>query len=201
MISSPSIPVLPFILALLLLAAGCETTPDTAMPSGTTPVTITTKIQVQSQTTKIPPVTFGTADTEPVAEITALQETSAAETSRQPASYHPEYIRMDAETYNAGDVVQFYLVNRGAEIKGCDYAQPAFTIYQIFPDGTRRKVSGNIPGISYQVVMTGDPGTATGPLTFNTAGMVPGRYLIRFDCGNNVAKEFVIYAKVYVKES
>jgi len=201
MISSRSQQVLLFVLALLLLAAGCETTPDTAVPPGTAPAITPAKIPVRPVTTPIPPVTSGTADTEPVTEITALQETSTAETSRQSAGYHPEYIRMDAETYNAGDVVQFYLVNRGTEIKGCDYAQPAFTIYQIYPDGTRRKVSGNIPGISYQVVMTGDPGSATGPLNFNTAGMVPGRYLIRFDCGNNVAKEFVIYAKVYAKES
>ena len=201
MISFRTIPVLLFVLALLLLAAGCESPPDTAALPGTTPSTTATKIPVRHVTTTTPLPTIITGESEPVTEITALPETSAAGTSRQSASYLPEYIRMDAETYNAGDIVQFYLVNRGAGITGCDYARPAFTIYQIFPDGTRRKVSGNIPGISYRAVMTGDPGSATGPLSFNTAGMVPGRYLIRFDCGSNVAREFVIYAKVYVTES
>ena len=201
MISTRTIPVLLLVLALLLLAAGCESPTDTAAPTGTTALTSTSKIPVRTVTTTIPPVTLVTGKTEPAEEITALPETSAAGTVRQPVSYHPEYIRMDAETYNAGDIVEFYLVNRGEEIKGCDFAQPAFSIFQLFPDGTRRKVSGNIPGISYRAVMTADPGSATGPLSFNTAGMVPGRYLIRFDCGNNVAREFVIYAKVYVTQA
>lgn len=201
---SPTLPALLFVLAVVLLTAACESPADNPAPvSDTTMPPFQVKVPVSHVTSTIPPATGITEKTDAIPEIpaTGITDTFAAGTSIPPASNHPEYIRMDADFYNAGDIVEFYLVNRGDEIKGCDHAQPAFSVYQIFQDGTRRKVAGNIPGIIYRATMTDEPSTATGPLTFNSAGMLPGRYLIRFDCGDNVAREFVIYAKVHVTET
>ena len=186
------------LLAVLVLVAGCESESVPASAPATPTATHTlAKITTRHTTTTIPPVV--TTDTEPelVPETTMAEETESgpAATATQPVNNHPEYIRMSSTVYTAGEVVEFYLVNRGSEIKGCDYSRPAYTIYQLFPDGTRRKVSGSDPGRSYRVVISGgEPASSTGPFTFNSAGLVPGRFLIRFDCGNNVAREFVIMA-------
>jgi hypothetical protein len=100
---------------------------------------------------------------------------------------------MDAIVYTVGEVVQFYLVNKGPDIHGCDYSHPAYTIFHLSPDGTRLKVSSYDPNRSYNMVISGDePGSATGPFSLDTRRLVPGRYLIRFDCGNNVSRDFVI---------
>jgi len=40
-----------------------------------------------------------------------------------------------------------------------------------------------------------DPNSATGPFSLDTRKLSPGRYLIRFDCGNNVTREFVIMSR------
>ena len=188
-------PVLLLALVILLLAAGCESeSPPASAPADPAVATLPTKVPVRHVTTTIPPVV--TTETESSETATASETPPVpAATATPPVNYHPEYIRMDSTVYSAGEVVEFYLVNRGSEIKGCDYSRPAYTIYQLFPDGTRRKVSGSEPGRSYRVVIyEGEPTSSTGPFTFNTAGLVPGRFLIRFDCGNNVAKEFVIMA-------
>jgi hypothetical protein len=98
---------------------------------------------------------------------------------------------MDATTYSVGEVVQFFLVNKGSEIKGCDYAHPAYTIYSLSPDGSRLPVSASDPIRAYRTVMSeGEPASATGPFSLDTGKISPGKYLIRFDCGNNVGREF-----------
>lgn len=109
-------------------------------------------------------------------------------------NYHQEYIRMDATTYSVGEVVQFFLVNKGPEISGCDYSHPAYTVYHLSPTGTRLPIAASDPARSYMTVIS-DPNSATGPFSLDTRKLSPGRYLIRFDCGNNVAREFVIMSR------
>ena len=101
---------------------------------------------------------------------------------------------MDATTYSVGEVVQFYLVNKGPEISGCDYAHPAYTVYHLSPTGTRLPIATYDPARRYMTVIS-DPNSATGPFSLDTRKLSPGRYLIRFDCGNNVAREFVIMSR------
>jgi len=132
---------------------------------------------------------------EPVPEVTIGEPVlTPAATIVVSGNYHQEYIRMDATTYSVGEVVQFYLVNKGPEISGCDYAHPAYTVYHLSPTGTRLPIATYDPARSYMTVIS-DPNSATGPFSLDTRKLSPGRYLIRFDCGNNVAREFVIMSR------
>ena len=186
------------ILAALLLAAGCASQENSDATASVT----ATKTLSTIPTRLIPPTTSPvvTRSTEPdaVPGTPAIEESESQSESivAQPGNNHPEYIRMDATIYKAGEVVEFYLVNKGPEITGCSYTHPTYTIYRLFRDGTREKVSSEDPARSYLTVISGDEiASSTGPFTLGTASLIPGRYLIRFDCGNNVAREFILYAK------
>jgi hypothetical protein len=199
MISVRPILTLLLTLAILLLAAGCTSQPQTpAAPPSVTAADTLTPLTSQEVITTIPPTVNITAEPTPVPFTTTGRKTesSPAVTVDLSASYHPEYIRMDATTYSVGEVVQFYLVNKGSEIKGCDYAHPSYTIYSLSPNGSRLPVSTSDPIRAYRTVMSeGEPASATGPFSFDTGKISPGRYLIRYDCGNNVAREFEIMAR------
>jgi hypothetical protein len=188
------------VLTVLLLAAGCTSqspsAPASASPTATNPPTI---LSTRPVTTLNTPVVTLTTESEPVPVTSIMKETESISQSTiaPPSNYHPDYIKLDATVYTVGEVVQFYLVNKGSEIKGCDYAHPTYTIYHLSPDGTRLEVSKNDPVRSYRTVMTADPSSATGPFSLDTSKLSPGRYLIRFDCGNNVSRDFVIQARSY----
>jgi hypothetical protein len=194
-------PILTLLLALavLLLAAGCTSQPQTpAVPASTTAAVTLTVITPQEVITTIPTVVNTTTEPEPVPVTTTSQkpESSPSVTVDISANYYPEYIRMDATTYSVGEVVEFYLVNKGSEIKGCDYAHPAYTIYSLSPDGSRTPVSASDPARAYRTIMSvGEPASATGPFSLDTSKLSAGRYLIRFDCGKNVAREFEIMVR------
>jgi hypothetical protein len=185
-------------LAALLLAAGCtsQENSDTAA-SATAAKTLSTMPARHITPTTFPLVTISTEpDTVPVTATIEESESGSESIVAQPGNYHPEYIRMDATLYKAGEVVEFYLVNKGPEITGCSYTHPTYTIYRLFRDGTREKISSEDPNRSYLTVISKDEiASSTGPFTLGTASLIPGRYLIRFDCGNNVAREFILYAK------
>jgi len=192
--------VLMLLLAALLMAAGCTSdlgTPDGQ--TGMTPITPMKTVPARSVTTTIPPAVTMSAEPEPLPEVTPQEPVAAVTVSSmtKPLStnYHPDYITMDANVYKVGEVVLFYLVNRGPEIRGCDYSHPAYSVYHLSPDGTRLVVSTSDPNRSYTTVMSGDPGSSTGPFSLGTGRLSPGRYLIRFDCGNNVGREFVLLAR------
>jgi hypothetical protein len=187
------------VIAVLLLAAGCTSqspaTPATASPAATNPPVVPSTRPVTIST---PVVTLTTEPiTIPVTTITKETESVSQNTVAPVSTYHPEYIKMDATVYTPGEVVEFYLVNKGAEIKGCDYAHPTYTIYHLSPDGTRLEIAKNDPIRAYRTVMTADPASATGPFSLDTGKLSPGRYLIRFDCGNNVSRDFVIQPRSY----
>jgi len=198
---TPVRPILALLLALtvLLLAAGCASQPQTpAAPSSTTVADTLKPIIPPEEITTIPPAVTMTTEPEPVPVTTTSRkpESSPLVTVDISANYYPEYIRMDATAYSVGEVVEFYLVNKGPEIKGCDYAHPAYTIYSQSPDGSRLPVSGSDPIRAYRTVMSeSEPASATGPFSLDTGKLSSGRYLIRFDCGNNVAREFEIMAR------
>jgi hypothetical protein len=183
------------LLTTLLLVAGCESQdPAPTVPAGTT---ITTQKTLPPRTiiTTLPPVVTTSSEPEPVPEVTTQQpELSPAATIIVSGNYHQEYIKMDATTYSVGEVVQFYLVNKGPEISGCDYAHPAYTVYHLSPTGTRLPIATGDPARSYMTVIS-DPNSATGPFSLDTRKLSQGRYLIRFDCGNNVAREFVMMSR------
>ena len=183
------------ILTMLLLVAGCESRDQApAVPAGTTATTQKT-LPPRTIATTSPPVVATSSEPEPVPEVTTEEPVlSPSATIVVSGNYHQEYIRMDATTYSVGEVVQFYLVNKGPEISGCDYAHPAYTVYHLSPTGTRLPIATYDPARSYMTVIS-DPNSATGPFSLDTRKLSQGRYLIRFDCGNNVAREFVIMSR------
>jgi len=192
--------VLMLLLTALLMVAGCTSESGTpAAPTGTTSITTLKTVPARSVTTTIPPAVTMSAEPEPVFEVTTQEPVAAVTissmTNALSTNYHPDYITMDATVYKVGEVVLFYLVNRGPEIRGCDYSHPAYSVYHLSPDGTRLMVSTHDPNRSYTTVMSGDPGSSTGPFSLDTGRLSPGRYLIRFDCGNNVGREFVLLAR------
>lgn len=110
-------------------------------------------------------------------------------TIAQPDSTHPEYIKMDADVFNVGEVVEFYMINEGSEILTCANWQPSYSVLLLLDNGTRQRVadSGVVqPAISYI-----KPGSVTPHYRIETTGWEPGRYLIRFDC-NAVSREFIL---------
>jgi len=186
------------LLTALLLFAGCESESpaDATSPASATATHTLTTISTRHVTTTIPPAVTLSNEPEPAPVTTIIQESESRSqgTVTQPGNYHPEYIKMDATVYTPGEVVQFYLVNKGPEITGCDFTHPTYTIYHLSPDGTRLAVSSGDPTRSYMTVIS-DPDSATGPFSLDTRRLPPGRYLIRFDCGNNVSRDFVIQAR------
>jgi hypothetical protein len=185
-------------LAALLLAAGCESeSAPASAPASPTATPALAKITTRHTATTIPAVVTSGTEPEPVPEPTLAKETESLSpgTVTPPANYHPEYIRMDATTYSVGEVVQFYLVNKGSEIKGCDYTHPPYTVYLRMPDNTRRAIASGNPARSYLTVISEEEiASSTGPFSLDTSKLTQGRYIIRFDCGNNVAREFMIMA-------
>jgi hypothetical protein len=185
-------------LAVLLFTAGCESeSAPASAPAGPAATHTLSKIPTRHVTTTIPTVVTTGTEPEPVPETTRAKETESLSpgTVAPPANNHPEYIRMDATTYSVGEVVQFYLVNKGSEIKGCDYAHPPYTVYLRLPDDSRRTIASGNPARSYLTVISeGEIASSTGPFSLDTSKLTPGRYIIRFDCGNNVAREFMIMA-------
>ena len=183
------------LLAALLLVAGCESQDQAPAAPGGTTITTQKTLPPRTIATTIPPTVAISREPEPVPEVTTQEPSlSPAATIVVSGNYHQEYIRMDATTYSVGEVVQFYLVNKGPEISGCDYAHPAYTVYHLSPTGTRLPIATYDPARSYMTVIS-DPNSATGPFSLDTRKLSPGRYLIRFDCGNNVAREFVIMSR------
>jgi len=191
--------VLMLLLTALMLVAGCESESgaDTAPAPTTATVPIKT-IPARHVTTTIPTTIATTPEPEPVTEEPTQEPAITSEpTIAVSGNYHQEYIKMDSTTYAVGEVVQFYLVNKGPEISGCDYAHPPYTVYHLSPTGTRLRVSEGDPARSYMTVIS-DPDTATGPFSLDTRRLSAGRYIIRFDCGNNVSREFAIMSRVEV---
>jgi len=185
-------------LAALLLAAGCTSQENSDTTASATVTKTLSTIPTRHTTPTTSPVVIISTEPDAVPGTATIEDSESHSENivAQSGNNHPEYIRMDATIYKAGEVVEFYLVNKGPEITGCSYTHPTYTVYRLFRDGTREKVSSEDPARSYLTVISSDEiASSTGPFTLATASLIPGRYLIRFDCGNNVAREFILYAK------
>jgi hypothetical protein len=188
--------VLLLLLAALLFTAGCESEEPETPAVPTVPVTLKT-IPTRHVTTTLP-TTVITTEPEPIPEETPSEPvTTPVETVTISGNNHPEYIRIDASSYAVGEVVQFYLVNKGPGITGCNYTHPSWTAYHISPAGTKFIVATGDPSRSYMTnILEGEIATATGPMSLDTNRLGAGRYMIQFDCGNNMSREFVLRPRV-----
>lgn len=158
--------VIPLLLfATVLLAGGCITTQ--------TPDNLTT----EKSTSIIP--TPVTPESKALYKVTIAQPDDTS---------HPDYIIMDSDVYNQGEVVEFYVVNKGTETLTCANV-PTYRVFSQNENGTWDYLPDigppMYPRISYM-----KPGEIIPPMRFATAGWIPGRYRIVFDCG--IMREFEI---------
>jgi len=122
------------------------------------------------------------------------------EENQVPASYQAtisqpdatsDLIRMDTDIYNAGEVVEFSVVNTGVLPLTCTNTPPDFGV--TFQTGSGRwatRMGPDVPvegNISYL-----QKGESTKTYQFVTDGWTPGRYRIVSDCG--VEHEFLVRA-------
>ena len=119
----------------------------------------------------------------PMQEYVTLYKVTAA----QKNDSHEDMIENDSDVYNTGDILEFYLKNKGYEKLKCANTPPSSWItYQnednswTYITGLREKVS---PRISYLM-----PRESTRVQRLNTTDWNPGRYRIVFDC--SVSREF-----------
>ncbi|MFA4859398.1 hypothetical protein [Methanoregula sp.] len=103
-------------------------------------------------------------------------------TIAQPNGSHAEFMKMDSDVYNVGEVVEFYVVNEGPETLTCANTPPSFRIYYKKDDNTweYQTEAGETmsPRISYL-----KPGDSTRLRRLITTDWTPGRYRIVFDGG------------------
>lgn len=147
----------------ILLVAGCMTTPALENQSGTsTQITVTPTMQQSKALYKV--------------------------TIAQPDGSHAEFIRMESDVYNLGEVIDFSLVtDKNAPLPtGCDLL--SFRVFFRNTDGIWKE----LPGTFRANVPSRTPGPAstrfTGPepsipeYRLDTTGWIPGYYKIQSDC-------------------
>ncbi len=150
------------VIAGLLLAAGCVgSQPDAGNQTEPIPQTTTTSPMRESLV---------------LYKVTIPQENPRA-----------DFIKMEADVYNVGEVVEFSMVYEGEGVLQCPNLDLTYRVFYIRENGTSvTKIPGGMvqPMISYH-----QPGEHRGPFRFATTGWEPGRYRIEFDCGG-IYREF-----------
>jgi hypothetical protein len=100
-----------------------------------------------------------------------------------------DYIVMDSDVYNAGEVVEFTITNKGRSTLECSRAPPDFVVK--FQTGSGRwatKMGAENPVKGNSSVL--QKGESTQTYRFISTALEPGRYRIISDCG--VGREFLI---------
>ncbi|AGB02631.1 hypothetical protein Metfor_1601 [Methanoregula formicica SMSP] len=154
------------VLVSLLLVAACTSAqgPGNLATENQTPV----------------PITTATPESKALYKVTIAQPNDTT---------HPDYIIMDSDIYNQGEVVEFYVVNKGTDTLTCTNNRASYLIIFQNENGTWEYLPEvgppMLPKISYL-----KPGETLPPRRFVTTGWIPGRYRIVFDCG--IMREFEI---------
>jgi|SRR5208337_633863 len=100
-----------------------------------------------------------------------------------------EYIHMDTDRYNIGEVVQFTVTNDGSGPLECAGDPPAFSVkFQGINGMWVTRMGNETPGTPEKSSL--EPGASTVTYRFVTDGWAPGRYRIVHDCG--VVREFIL---------
>jgi hypothetical protein len=123
---------------------------------------------------------------------------SSLEKTQVPASYRitlaqpdarADYIRMDSDVYNAGEVVEFVVTNNGLLPLSCTSTHPDFrVIFQTSSGRWAAKMGPDVPVLGNTSYL--QKGTSTQVYRFITEGWEAGRYRIVSDCGPE--REFLI---------
>ena len=107
----------------------------------------------------------------------------------QHGGIHPDYIKMDSDVYNQGEVIRFSVINEGSDTLVYWWIIPSFPIYrQIGTWELQSEYTGTQMWYAYYL----QPGESTPSRQFSTADRPPGHYKIVTECG--VSREFEIRA-------
>ncbi|GAB6285813.1 MAG: hypothetical protein STSR0009_20140 [Methanoregula sp.] len=102
---------------------------------------------------------------------------------------------MDADIYNQGEVIEFYLKNEGNDSLTCMGDFSRYRMYYKEITGSWKYLPGPIePRPAITMVPTRSemaPGSSTKVFRLITTGWVPGRYMIQFDC-MGISREFIL---------
>ena len=110
-------------------------------------------------------------------------------TADEPGTTHPELIRTDAETYNAGEVVTFGLVNNSIATDGCIVAPCSYRVAFRQKDGSWQVLPEPVEPMD-TTVEGPRPHSSCESVHFATTDWTPGRYRIQYSC--NVSREFTL---------
>lgn len=135
------------------------------------------------------PVNQTTPATQTIQESVALYKV----TITQLKSTRPDYIKMDADVYNQGEVIEFYLKNEGSETLTC---LGDFSSYRIYNETNEFWAYPTITGYQNFIIVVPTlseiaPGSSTKAFRINTVDWVPGRYRIQFSC-LGISRKFLI---------
>jgi hypothetical protein len=101
-----------------------------------------------------------------------------------------EYLVMDANTYNQGEVIEFYLINSGSERLRCGSINPYFSVSYKLENGDwgyAPREPGPLEAIPIQPMPTYmKPGESTPVYRLITNDWKPGLYRISFNCNRPV---------------
>ncbi len=126
-------------------------------------------------------------------------DSSTSQTPGQPAAswqvtiHQPyaqsDYIKMDTDIYNIGEVVEFTVTNDGSQSLDCAGAPPSFSVkFQAVNGVWATRMGTEKPNESAKYTLA--PGASTQVYRFVTTGWDPDRYRIVSDCG--VVREFIL---------
>ena len=115
-------------------------------------------------------------------------------TIAQPKSTHPEFIKMDADVYNQGEVIEFYLKNEGSDSLTCMGDFSRYRIYYEEMNGSWESLPEPIetrPAM-FVVPTRSEMASRSSTKVFRliTIGWVPGKYKIQFCSG--ISREFIL---------
>jgi len=107
--------------------------------------------------------------------------TSYHATLHQPDA-RSDYVKMDTDIYNIGEVVEFVVTNDGSRTLDCSGNPPTFSVKFQPGHGTwATRMGSEKPNESEKSPLM--PGASTQVYRFVTTGWDPGRYRIVHDCG------------------
>ena len=109
-------------------------------------------------------------------------------TIRQPDA-QSDYIKMDTDIYNIGEVIEFTVANDGSHPLSCTGNPPSFSVkFQAVNGAWATRMGTEKPNDSVKSTLA--PGSSTQVYRFVTTGWDAGRYRIVSDCGP--VREFIL---------
>ena len=153
------------VMGFIVLATGCTTKPVLDNQTGT----------FTSPTA--PPTT---QPSEALYKVTIAQQNNT----------HADFIKMDSDVYNQGEVIEYYAVNEGTETLTCGCTPPTPRVFRQLDDKSWGIPPGFVDEFCAFQISYFKPGETTRVRRLITTDWLPGRYRIGFSCG--ISREFEI---------